>query len=465
MITGSWTFFALLTYVLAQVALSAFVARRIKTESDYLVAGRSLGLFVVSISLFATWFGAETVMGASGAVASGGLSQGRADPFGYTICLLLMAFFLAYKMRIQNYMTYADFFKQRFGAITEKLAVFVMIPTSLMWAAAQILAFATIFATATGLNLDIAMIISVIILITYSSLGGMIGDVTTDVVEAGVIAIGLIAMLVVVIIKVGGFDDALFHMTGPGRLSLLAPDESMMAQLDGWAVPILGSLVAQEAMSRLLAARSAEIAKKACIIGALIYLVIGSIPLLIGLIGSDIVAMPAETDSFLPNLAMNILPAPFYVLLLGALISAILSTINSILLGVTALVGHNVVMPLLPGIAERRKVLIEKCIVVLAGIICYLMAISGESIYELAELAASFGSAGLVVCALIGINIRFGGQVAALATLVAGIVFTLMTEYVFDLEAPYLAALGGCIIVYVLVGAAERIESKKRQHA
>ena len=198
MITGSWTFFALLTYVLAQVALSAFVARRIKTESDYLVAGRSLGLFVVSISLFATWFGAETVMGASGAVASGGLSQGRADPFGYTICLLLMAFFLAYKMRIQNYMTYADFFKQRFGAITEKLAVFVMIPTSLMWAAAQILAFATIFATATGLNLDIAMIISVIILITYSSLGGMIGDVTTDVVEAGVIAIGLIAMLVVV---------------------------------------------------------------------------------------------------------------------------------------------------------------------------------------------------------------------------------------------------------------------------
>ena len=450
-----WTAYAVLAYVLLQVALSAYVARRVKTESDYLVAGRSLGLFLVSISLFATWFGAETVMGAAGAVAGGGLSDGRADPFGYTICLLLMAFFLAYKMRAANYMTFGDFFKNRFGPAAEKLAVLVMIPTSLMWAAAQILAFATIFSAVTAIDFDISMIVTVLILVTYSSLGGMIGDVVTDVVEAGVIVIGLLIMLAIVMVKAGGIGPA-FEGIDPSRLTLLSGGESLLAQFDGWAIPVIGSLVAQEAMSRLLAARSPEVAKKACIAGAFVYLIIGSIPLLIGLIGSGLIPAPENADDFLPALAMHILPAPLYVLLLGALISAILSTINSVLLGVTALTGHNIIMPLLPGISERRKVLIEKGIVVLAGIVCYFMATSGESIYELATLAASFGSAGLVVCALIGLNSRFGGALAALATLIAGIVFTMLTEYIFEIDAPYLAALAGCIIVYGILGLFER---------
>jgi Na+/proline symporter len=457
-----WAAYALFAYVLLQVALSAFVARKIKTESDYLVAGRTLGLGLVSISLFATWFGAETVMGASGAVAAGGISDGRADPFGYTVCLLLMAFFIAFKMRSKNYITYADFFKDRFGTVAEKLAVFVMIPTSLMWAAAQILAFATIFSGVTDISMATSLIITVLILVAYSSLGGMIGDVVTDVIEAGVIIIGLLAILVIVIVNAGGVDAAFAHII-PERLYLISDNESLLSQFDGWAIPIMGSLVAQEAISRLLAAKSPEVAKKGCIIGALIYLVVGSIPLIIGLTGSNLIPLPEENDQFLPTLAMSILPAPLYVLLLGALVSAILSTTNSILLGVTALTGHNVIVPLMPGISERRKVIIEKCIVVVAGIVCYLMAISGESIYELAELAASFGSAGLVVVALTGLNSSFGGTKAALATLIAGIVFTLLTEYVLETEAPYILALLGCVIVYGLTGL---MESKgKLSHA
>ncbi len=458
-----WTGYALLAYVLAQVALSAYVARKVSTETDYLVAGRSLGLFMVSISLFATWFGAETVIAASGAVAKGGLSEGRADPFGYTICLLLMALLLAFKFRSKAYMTIADFFCDRFDAKTEKLAVFVMIPTSLMWAAAQMLAFASIFSTATGLDMDAALIVTVIILVSYSSMGGMIGDVVTDVVEAGVIVVGLVAMLVFMVMHAGGVGAA-FSGIPMEKLSLFSDSESWLAQIDNWAVPVVGSLVAQEAMSRILAARSPEIARQGAFAGAAVYLIIGAIPLVIGLLGASMLSVE-DNDMFLPQLAMQILPAPLYVLLLGALISAILSTINSILLATTALMGHNIVIPLIPGISERNKMLVEKFIVVLAGIFCYFMATSGGSIYELAELAASFGSAGLVVCVMIGLNSQFGGGWAALSTLIAGIVFTLVTEYVLAVEAPYLAALAGCIIVYAVIGTTEIIGGRKLTHA
>ena len=74
--------FALLAYLVMQFGIAFFASRFIKVEADYFVAGRKLGVFAVAMSVFATWFGAEAVVGASGAVAEQGLSASSADPFG-----------------------------------------------------------------------------------------------------------------------------------------------------------------------------------------------------------------------------------------------------------------------------------------------------------------------------------------------------------------------------------------------
>ncbi|MCU0645920.1 MAG: sodium:solute symporter, partial [bacterium] len=72
-----------------QLLLGAFVAKRIRTEDDFLLAGRNLGYSLAIFSIFATWFGAESCIGTAGAVYADGLAGVTADPFGYTICLLL----------------------------------------------------------------------------------------------------------------------------------------------------------------------------------------------------------------------------------------------------------------------------------------------------------------------------------------------------------------------------------------
>lgn len=449
----SWTAAALVLYVALQIALSSYVARKMKTEADYLVAGRNVGVGLAAVSLFATWFGAETVMGSSGAVAAGGISAGRADPFGYSLCLVLMALLLAYKLRSRNYVTSADFFRDRFGPRVEKLAVVVLVPTSLIWASAQILAFATIFSSVTDVPMGISLVFTVVALITYSSLGGMIGDIITDTVEGAVITIGLLVMMLIVIAQAGGWG-ASFAAIPAARFSLLTPDESLWTQLDSWAIPILGSLVAQEALSRLFAARSPQVARQACLLGAGLYLTIGIIPLVIGLIGGTLIAVPEDSDAFLPALAEAILHPVPYVLLMGALISAILSTINSTLLAVTGLVGHNIVVPLLPQAGERKKLMIQKGIVVGAGIVCYLLAASGESIYSLVELSSSFGAAGVLVCVLAGLYTRFGGPWAAFATLAGGMVIKFAADSL-GVEAPFIVTLAGCTMVYFAVGLAE----------
>lgn len=122
----------IVAYVIVQIFIGVYLSRKIKNEADYFVGGRRVSFFLVSFSLFATWFGAETCLGSSGAVYETGLSGSRADPFGFSLCLFLMGFLLAGQLRKKNYLTLADFIKDRYGTLAEKLVVWVMIPSSII---------------------------------------------------------------------------------------------------------------------------------------------------------------------------------------------------------------------------------------------------------------------------------------------------------------------------------------------
>ena len=128
----------ILAYLVAQFAIGIVVSRRIASESDYLIAGRRLGLGLAAFSIFATWFGAETVVGAAGAIYSDGLSGGSADPFGYGLCLVVVGIVVAAPLWRRKYTTFGDLFRERYSPGVERLAVLLMVPTSVLWAAAQI---------------------------------------------------------------------------------------------------------------------------------------------------------------------------------------------------------------------------------------------------------------------------------------------------------------------------------------
>src|SRR5687768_11788892 len=114
---------AIILYILFQFVVGWYVSRRIKTEDDYLVGGRSLGYGVATMTIFATWFGAETVVGASGEFYSGGTTGGTADLFGYAFCLIGMGLFLAAPLRRMNLTTTADLFRRRYSVTVERIAV------------------------------------------------------------------------------------------------------------------------------------------------------------------------------------------------------------------------------------------------------------------------------------------------------------------------------------------------------
>ena len=444
----------ILGYVGLQILVGAWVARRVATETDYMLAGRSLGVGLAAVSIFATWFGAEVVIGAASRVYSDGVSGAHAEPFAYAAGVILMGLVFAAKLWRHGIQTFADFFRIRFSGNVEWLSAVLLIPGSVLWAAAQIRGFGQIIGSATGIELETALTLAAVAVIAYTVLGGLLADVYNDFIQGLVIVVGLFGLFWIAVAEVGGLTAGLAQID-PARWQLLPPDLSLIALAEKWAIPICGSIVAVELISRVLACRSPGVASTSAMLGGTLYLLVALIPIMMGLIGPLLIPSIANSEQLVPEIAKNHLPPILYVLFVGALISAILSTVDSCLLAAGTLLSHNLLLRLRPGGSERTKVMVARASVASLGVCAYLLAMRSTHISDLVETASAFASAGIFVTLIFGLFTRLGGELSAFAAMVSGALVWLGGSALLDLEAPYLAGLAAATIAYVAVAQFE----------
>lgn len=446
-----------LVYVLAQLLIGVLVSRRVTTQEDYLLAGRSLGPGLATFTLFATWFGAETCIGSAGAIYADGLSGGSADPFGYAICLLLMGLVFAMPLWRQRLTTLADLFRIRYATGVERLAVLMMVPASVMWAAAQIRAFGQVLSVSSDLSVTIAVTIAAAAVIIYTVSGGLLADAITDLIQGIALIIGLTVLLPVVVQSAGGVEAA-FASIDPERLRLFGGSNASISQvLEAWATPICGSVISQELAARVIAARSPEVARQSSLLAGGIYLLIGMIPVFIGLVGVTLLPNLEHSEQILPLIAQRHLSTFSYTLFAGALVSAILSTVDSALLASASLVSQNLLVSAYPGMSEAAKVRIARVGVVVFGVLAYLLALHAEGVYKLVEDASAFGGAGIFIIVVFGLFTRFGGARSALAALVVGMAVWLYGTYIAAFEVAYLASLLAALTAYLAAAFMEKM--------
>lgn len=452
-------------YIFAQLVIGVLTSRRIKSEADYLLAGRSFGYGLASFSIFATWFGAETVVGSAGKMYEEGLSGAAADPFGYALCLILVGLFFAVPLWRRGLTTLADLFHSRYSPGVERLAVLMMAPTSMMWAAAQIRAFGQVISASSELGFLAATAIATAVVVVYTVYGGLRADAWTDVIQGIVLMVGLVILLVVFVDHLGGVSATLAAIP-PEKLNLFAGwKNDPLAVLEKWAIPIVGSLVAQELVARIIASRSPHIARRAPLIASGFYLTFGLIPIVIGLAATSTLTGVADNDQVLPLIAQQHLPTFLYILFAGALISAILSTVDSALLAASSLVSHNLILPLRPGMSEAAKVRTARGGVVVFAVIAFVLAIYGGSVYELVSDASAFGGAGLFIIIVFGLFTSFGSARSAYAALIVGMTVWVYGNYLGDFSYSFLASLAAAFSVYVLVAVIEPRDSRQLDSA
>ena len=456
---------AIFGYVVLQMVLGMVVSRSVRTEDDYLLAGRRLGPVLATFSIFATWFGAETCIGAAGAVYESGLSATRADPFGYTIVIILLAAFVAAPLWRAHITTLGDLFRRRYSIGVERFAVLLMVPTSILWAGAQIRAFGQVIASSSdGLSASTGVALAAGTVLVYTVFGGLLADAWTDVVQGIVLTIGLLVVTVLVVNGLGGLSTAVSQIE-PSRWAWRAPGETSIEVLNRWTIPILGSITAQELISRIVACRSPQVARRSAWAASAGYLAIGSLPIALGLMATGVPMQVDEAEHVLPALAAMHLPQAGYVLFVGALVSAILSTVDSCLLVAGSLVSHNLVVPRMPHLSEHGKLVAARLAVMASGLAAWGLALASDSVLGLVEEANGFGSAGIVVLLAFSLWSRFGGALAAVSALTAGIVVWILAHFVYAVSWDYLASLAAALGAYLLAGLIERRLSTYANHS
>src|SRR5437868_455951 len=168
-------------YWIISVAIGLYAARWVHNTKDFAVAGRRMPMYIVTATVFATWFGSETVLGIPATFIKDGFSGVIADPFGSSLCLILVGLFFARPLYRMNLLTIGDYYRKRYSRPVEMLTTLCIVISYLGWVGAQIKALGLVFNVVSegALSQPAGMIIGASTVLVYTMLGGMISVAIT----------------------------------------------------------------------------------------------------------------------------------------------------------------------------------------------------------------------------------------------------------------------------------------------
>jgi SSS family transporter len=429
--TTLFTFVVL--YLLGTLALGAWAGTRIKNTSDFAIAGRSLPLIMVVTTTFATWFGAETVMGIPAKFVQSGLGAIVEDPFGAGTCLILVGLFFAAKLYKQNLLTIGDFYRERYGKGIEVFCSVAIILSYLGWVAAQITALGLVFNVLTNdwMSVEVGMIVGVLAVLIYVVIGGFLAVAWTDFIQMIVLVVGL-SVIAVFASDLAGGSDKVLALASQNDLWKFFPEPSFteVAMFVGAALTMmLGSIPQQDVFQRVMSAKDAETARKGAVIGGVSYILFAFVPMFIVLsavvvMGNEAVEM-AKNDyqRLLPTFVLTKMPLIMQILFFGALLSAIKSTSSATLLAPSTSFVENILKNLHPRMSDKQQLFAMRAtIVVFAGLVlAYAMAMRGTSIYDLVSAAYQVTLVGAFVPLVFGLYWKRATTQGAIFSVACGI--------------------------------------------
>ncbi len=401
-----------------------WASRRVKTSGDFLLAGRSLPLLLSSSALFATWFGSETVFGASSEFLKGGLFAVIEDPFGAALCLVLFGLFFARKLYSMNLLTLGDFFKVRFGKRTELVASAFIVPSYVGYIAAQLLAMGLILNVVTDMAVWQGVVISAMVVTFYTYIGGMWAISITDFIQSVIIIGGLLVLAIVLSIKAGGISVVLSE-THPETFRFLPESnfKDIVIYLGAWSVLGLGSIPSQDVFQRVMSSGSVSTAVRSCYIAAFMYLTIAMLPLFISLCVKHLYPEFATGDAqlALPSMVLSHAAMPVQILFFGSLLSAIMSTTSSAILAPAAIFSENLVKPLSKGrLSDKQLLMVTRISVLGFSILATIMATVRSNIYEMVGEASILSLVSLFAPLVFGLYWKRSTAVGALLSMILG---------------------------------------------
>ena len=411
------------------VAIGIWSAFHTKTEEDFLAAGRTIGPFVGGAVLAATQISAGTVVGTLGRHYLTGVSWWWIW-FGVWAGWLVSAFFVAPKLRRFGALTVPDYIAVRFGSEWARALAGVLILVSYtIYLVAQFQASGEIALTVFGIQPLTAMLIVVASTAFYTLLGGVRSSSYIDFLQTLVMVAGLVIAIPVLLDQVGGLRTAVGFLNGlDDRLIgwYYGPKE-MIAFGAAFGLSIAA---APYEMTRFYSMRDERTVKQAIAVSIGFQFVIGLSVMVIGVLTRVLFPVLASEDQASAIMAFEVLPPLVGALLIVAMLSAIMSTVNSILLVTGAAVAHDLYGKFWnKNASQRRLVMVNRISILVLSIIPIFFALQKFGnvqaiVVEQGKFIASF----FFVPVVIGLNWRRGTAAGAISAMVGGFLACLIWE-------------------------------------
>lgn len=447
---------SIILYLLITIAIGFWAARRVKGSGDFLLAGRSLPMVLSTSALFATWFGSETVFGASSRFLEGGLFAVIEDPFGAALCLLLFGLFFARKLYNMNLLTLGDYFKVRFGRRTEIVASVFMVPAYFGYTAGQLVALGLISNVVMGIPIWQGIVVSALVVTLYTYVGGMWAISITDFIQSIIIVSGLLILAFIMLNKAGGISNVFANVPAENfQFFPKADATSIVHWFAAWSVLGLGSIPSQDVFQRTMSSGSATVAVRSCFYAAFLYLTIAMLPLLISLCVKYLYPIEIGVDKQLTllNMVMQHTAMPVQILFFGSLLSAIMSTTSSSMLAPAALFSENIVKPLTKHrVSDKQLLYTTRLSLIVFSSIATVMACLNSDIYELVGMSSILSLVSLFIPLTFGIYWKRANSTGALISIVAGMMVWCYYEF-FPTSIPSLVMGTLASFVGMLLGS------------
>jgi SSS family transporter len=390
--------FCVIVYMIATVAVGIYASSRVHGAKDFMVAGRSLPLYMNFACVFATWFGAETVLSVSAKFAHKGLGFVSGDPFGASTCLVLVAFFFARTFYRLELLTIGDYYHLRYGKFVEVITSLGIASSYLGWTSAQLSALGLVINVLfPQITLNQSILIGSVIVTVYTLFGGMWSVAFTDVIQTAAIVVGLIIVAMLLGNKAGGFDVVLAAAHKEGKLTLFPhiTAAAWLAFIGEFITMSLGSIPQQDVFQRVTSAKNEQTAFIGTLTGGLFYFGFAFVPMFIAY--ASVVIDPAYAEHFraedarevqkiLPTLILNTTPIWCQVLFFGAVLSAILSTASGTLLAPASVITENVLQQFTKHFSDKTMLWLIRAVLILVSIISTSISVNSQStMYEMVE--------------------------------------------------------------------------------
>ncbi|MGJ5640512.1 sodium:solute symporter family protein [Formosa sp. S-31] len=368
--------FFIIFYLLVTLGIGFWASKKIKTSGDFALAGKSLSTSLVGVTLFATWFGSSQIMGNPGYFIVDGFSSYITLTLSGGICLYIVGQFYARKLYRMQIVTINDFFRIRYNKKLETASSLLMVFSYPHWIAAQFVALAYLFNAVMNIPFNIGIVLGASIVVFYTYIGGMWAVAYTDMVQSIMILAGLFILLFEVLHETNGLmpvfknqTDDFFNLTPQGGLDAWSDYIALLLAFTVGAIPV------QEIYQRVFSAKNEKTARNGLFLGAILMVIIPSIPLIIGLGGVYLhpeLLDNGNSQDIIPSLVKIMTSTPVQILFYGAMISAILSTSSGAMLAPATVIGENLIKPFVKDLSDKKLLLYTRLSVVLiAAISCY----------------------------------------------------------------------------------------------